>query len=65
MEINFQNDTLTGDLASLDVSTPKNLANLVKLGEEMLDYPVSRMNLTTGKMEPVVGLGTNREALKK
>ncbi|CAN6448212.1 unnamed protein product [Victoria cruziana] len=60
--LRIQHNSLTGDEASVDVSTKKNLANLVKAGEEVLNQPVSRVNLETGSFEPA-GEGTNKEAL--
>lgn len=59
-----QDDCLTGLLASVDMATEENLANLVKVGEELLKKPVSRVNLETGLFEPV-DEGTNEEALIK
>lgn len=50
-------------MASVDVATKKNLDSLVKLGEELLKKPVSRVNLDTGKYEPIKNGGTNAEAL--
>ncbi|GJX26304.1 patatin-like protein 1 [Tanacetum coccineum] len=58
-------DTLTGDLASVDMATAENLNDLVKVGEGLLDGPVSKVNSDTGVVEPVPDGGTNREALKK
>lgn len=47
----MQDDTLTGTVSSVDVATTKNLDDLVKVGEELLKKPVSRVNLDTGKYE--------------
>ncbi|GJS90556.1 patatin-like protein 1 [Tanacetum coccineum] len=63
--LRIQDDTLTGDLASVDIATKPNLDSLVKVGEGLLDSPVSRMNSDTGGVEPVTDGGTNREALKR
>ncbi|KAI3500475.1 hypothetical protein L1887_36297 [Cichorium endivia] len=63
--LRIQDDTLTGDLASVDKATAENLNNLVDVGERLLDKPVTRVNTDTGEVEPVVGGGTNREALKR
>ncbi|MBA0585674.1 hypothetical protein Gorai_016441 [Gossypium raimondii] len=60
--LRIQDDTLSGAVTSVDISTKENLENLVKLGEELLKKPVSRVNLETGKFEPV-DQGTNEEAL--
>nr|XP_027064854.1 patatin-like protein 2 [Coffea arabica] len=62
--LRIQDDTLTGDLASVDVATEENLQNLVKVGENLLKKPVSRINLQTGVFEPL-NKGTNEEALKR
>ncbi|KAK6116252.1 hypothetical protein DH2020_050048 [Rehmannia glutinosa] len=64
--LRIQDDNLTGDdLVSMDIATKENLENLVKVGEELLEKPVSRMNCQTGNYEPVENGGTNMEALKK
>nr|XP_043616557.1 patatin-like protein 3 [Erigeron canadensis] len=63
--LRIQVDTLTGNLASVDMSTEENLDGLVKVGEELLDTQVSRVNTDTGLVEPVPAAGTNREALKR
>ncbi|MBA0798066.1 hypothetical protein Gohar_008701 [Gossypium harknessii] len=60
--LRIQDDTLSGAVTSMDISTKENLENLVKLGKELLKKPVSRVNLETGKFEPV-DQGTNEEAL--
>lgn len=65
MNINTQDDTLTGTLASLDVATKENLNNLVQVGEKLLKKPVSRVNLETGQYEPVKNGGSNEKALRK
>jgi hypothetical protein len=55
---------LTGTLSSVDVATKENLENLVKVGEKLLEKPVSRVNLATGVFEPINKM-TNEEALTK
>jgi hypothetical protein len=60
----MQDDTLTGTLSSVDVATKENLENLVKVGEKLLEKPVSRVNLATGVFEPINKM-TNEEALTK
>ncbi|PWA45763.1 acyl transferase/acyl hydrolase/lysophospholipase [Artemisia annua] len=52
-------------MASVDVATKQNLDDLMKVGEGLLDSPVSRVNSDTGGVEPVTNGGTNREALKR
>lgn len=54
---------MTGNESSVDVSTEENLKRLVEIGKEMLEKPVSRVNLETGKYETAEGEGTNAEAL--
>lgn len=57
---------MSGTVSSVDVSTKENLADLVKVGEQLLKKPVSRVNLETGVFEPVGnGEGSNEEALKR
>ncbi|KAL2499709.1 Patatin-like protein 1 [Abeliophyllum distichum] len=63
--LRIQDDTLTGELASMDKATENNLENLVKVGEELLNKPISRMNWETGVIEPVDNGGTNMEGLKR
>lgn len=60
-----QDDTLLGNLSSVDVATKENLENLVKLGENLLKKPVSRINLDTGLYEAIENGGTNAEALER
>ncbi|KAJ6861525.1 hypothetical protein NC651_037562 [Populus alba x Populus x berolinensis] len=62
--LRIQDDTLTGTLSSVDVATKENLENLVKVGEKLLEKPVSRVNLATGVFEPINKM-TNEEALTK
>ncbi|XP_047156572.1 patatin-like protein 3 [Vigna umbellata] len=63
--LRIQDNTLKGDLASVDIATKENLDNLVKVGEELLKKAVTRVNLDTGLYEPVPDKGTNAEALKR
>ncbi|PSS21307.1 Patatin-like protein [Actinidia chinensis var. chinensis] len=60
--LRIQDDTLTGDAASLDIATKENMQRLVQIGNELLKKPMSRVNLETGRFEEV-GEGTNEEAL--
>lgn len=62
--LRIQDDTLTGDVSSVDVATKKNLDDLVKVGEELLKKPVSRVNSETGMFEQI-DQGSNEEALKR
>nr|XP_043616293.1 patatin-like protein 2 [Erigeron canadensis] len=60
--LRVQDDTLSGDVASMDLATKKNLEDLVQVGEELLSKPVSKVNLGTGIYEPY-HCTTNEEAL--
>ncbi|PIA46370.1 hypothetical protein AQUCO_01500122v1 [Aquilegia coerulea] len=61
--LRIKDETLDTTESSTDIATTENLDNLVKIGENLLKKPVSRMNLDTGVSEPVVDGGTNEEAL--
>ncbi|KAL6222564.1 hypothetical protein ACLB2K_005956 [Fragaria x ananassa] len=63
--LRIDEDTLTGDLSSVDKATKENLENLVEVGEQLLMKQVSRMNLDTGLYEPVENGGTNEVALQR
>ncbi|KAK7406565.1 hypothetical protein VNO78_08192 [Psophocarpus tetragonolobus] len=63
--LRIQDNTLKGDLASLDIATKENLDNLVKVGEQLLKKTVTRSNPDTGLYEPIPDKGTNEEALKR
>lgn len=62
--MNMQDDTLSGQVSSVDIATTKNLKKLVKVGEGLLKKPVSRVNLENGIYEPS-NQGTNEEALMR
>lgn len=63
--LRIQDDTLQGELASVDVSTKTNLNNLVKAGENLLKKKFTRVNLDTGIYETVPDKGTIEEELKR
>ncbi|KAH6788255.1 phospholipase A 2A [Perilla frutescens var. hirtella] len=63
--LRIQEDNLAGDASSMDVSTIKNMQTLVQIGDDLLKKPVSRVNLETGRPEPVQGEGNNGEALAR
>ncbi|RDY13399.1 Patatin-like protein 1, partial [Mucuna pruriens] len=63
--LRIQDNTLVGDLASVDIATKENLENLVKVGEQLLKKTVTRVNLDTGLYEPVPHKGTNEEELQR
>ncbi|XWS21156.1 hypothetical protein CRYUN_Cryun30bG0031200 [Craigia yunnanensis] len=60
--LRIQDDTLSAQLSSVDIATKENLENLVKVGEELLKKPVSRVNLENAQFE-AAGNVTNEEAL--
>ncbi|KAL2905066.1 Patatin-like protein 2, partial [Bienertia sinuspersici] len=62
--IRIQDDTLSGDLSSVDIATEENLANLLKLGEHLLKKPVTKVNLDYGVSEPA-SRRTNEQILTR
>ncbi|KAL6207818.1 hypothetical protein ACLB2K_018771 [Fragaria x ananassa] len=60
--LRIQDDTLSGQVSSVDVATKKNLNDLLEVGEGLLKKPVSRVNLENGRFE-VCNHETNEEAL--
>uniref|UniRef100_A0A803PEX8 Uncharacterized protein n=1 Tax=Cannabis sativa TaxID=3483 RepID=A0A803PEX8_CANSA len=60
----YQDDTLKGDVASVDVATEENLNKLVEVGQNLLNKPASRLNVDTGLYEPIPNAGTNDQVLK-
>ncbi|KAL7617294.1 hypothetical protein Lser_V15G00778 [Lactuca serriola] len=50
--LRIQDDTLSGDLTSMDLATHENLENLVKVGQELLKKQVTKVNFGTGICEP-------------
>ncbi|EOA27411.1 hypothetical protein CARUB_v10023546mg [Capsella rubella] len=62
--IRIQDDTLTGDTASVDIATVENLDILAKTGEELLKKHVSKVNLDSGSNENAYK-ATNEHALIK
>ncbi|XVF61138.1 hypothetical protein PTKIN_Ptkin08bG0105400 [Pterospermum kingtungense] len=63
--LRIDDDTLSGELASVDVATKENMENLVKVGDNLLNKTVSRINLETGLYEPVENGGSIEEALQR
>ncbi|XP_078156822.1 patatin-like protein 2 [Carex rostrata] len=61
--LRITDDSLEGTAASMDNSSNENLQKLVQIGNELLKKPVSRVNLETGNIEPVLNGGTNEEQL--
>ncbi|XP_058775787.1 patatin-like protein 1 [Vicia villosa] len=63
--LRIQDDTLEGELASVDISAKDNLNNLVKAGENLLKKKFTRVNLDSGIYETVHDKGTIQEELKR
>ncbi|XP_021714283.1 patatin-like protein 5 [Chenopodium quinoa] len=63
--LRLQDDSLTGAAASMDVSTEKNMGNLVKIAQQLLRKPASRVDPETGQLREVPHLGTNAAALQR
>ena len=62
-DLHKQDDTLSGEVSSVDIATPENLLKLIYVGEDLLKKPLSRVNLEAGKFEPLDAQGTNEQAL--
>lgn len=54
---------MSSDASSSDISTKENMQTLMQIGDDLLKKHVSRVNLETGRPEPVQGEGTNEQAL--
>ncbi|KAF4380772.1 patatin-like protein 3 [Cannabis sativa] len=64
--LRIDDDTLTGELSSVDIATKSNLNNLVEVGKKLLKKPLSRINLVTGLYEPIPNsTTTNEDELKR
>ncbi|KAL8199355.1 hypothetical protein R6Q57_012923 [Mikania cordata] len=63
--LRIQEENLTGDATAMDISTPENMKALEEIGKGLLEKPVSRLNIETGRSEPVPGEGTNSDALAR
>ncbi|KAF8765562.1 hypothetical protein HU200_008429 [Digitaria exilis] len=63
VDIHAATDTLPKEHSAMDDARDENILFLEKTAEELLDQPVARVNIDTGKYEPVDDEGTNREAL--
>ncbi|KAL7129210.1 hypothetical protein ABFS83_13G049500 [Erythranthe nasuta] len=61
--LRIQDDSLSGVTSSLDVATKKNLEDVVKIGESLLEKPVSSIYLDSRIYLPSSGEGANKEAL--
>nr|CAB3490312.1 unnamed protein product [Digitaria exilis] len=65
VDIEVQTDKLTGETASVDCTTKKNMDTLIEIGKKLLKEPVAKVNVDTGAYEPVPGGPTNEKALEK
>ncbi|EOY10975.1 Phospholipase A 2A, IIA,PLA2A isoform 2 [Theobroma cacao] len=63
--LRIQTDSLNDSEIGMDNSNLENLQNLENIGNELLEKPVSAMNLETGLLKPIRGAGTNRAAIIK
>ncbi|KAK2657419.1 hypothetical protein Ddye_010471 [Dipteronia dyeriana] len=63
--LRIQDDSLSGDAASVDIATTENLKKLAEIGKNLLKEPVSRIDIETGRFQNVEGEGTNEVALTK
>ncbi|KAK9054081.1 hypothetical protein SSX86_025158 [Deinandra increscens subsp. villosa] len=63
--LRIQEDNLTGDQTAMDISTVENLKALEDIGKRLLEKPVSRLNLETGRSEVVKEEGNNSDALTR
>ncbi|KAJ8762409.1 hypothetical protein K2173_007569 [Erythroxylum novogranatense] len=63
--LRIQDDTLNGVVSSVDTATKNNLDDLLKVGEGLLRKPVSRVNSSTGILEPSPNQETNEDALRR
>ncbi|CAO2207030.1 unnamed protein product [Urochloa humidicola] len=63
--LRIQYDRLTGSAGSIDDCSKKNMDRLVRIGKRLLDMNVSRVDLETGRIVEVPGLGTNAEQLTR
>ncbi|KAM0915104.1 hypothetical protein ACQ4PT_011122 [Festuca glaucescens] len=63
--LRIQDDSLSGNIASVDIATKENMEALIDIGDKLLKKKVARVNVDTGKYEFVDGEGTNEEALSR
>ncbi|XP_009613240.1 patatin-like protein 2 [Nicotiana tomentosiformis] len=61
--LRIQDDNLSGEASSTDKATKECMEELVKIGKDILQKPISRMNLESCKNEAVENEGTNEQAL--
>ncbi|KAF3328783.1 patatin-like protein 2 [Carex littledalei] len=63
--LRIQTNALTGDTASVDNSTQKNLQDLIQVGKDLLKLPVAECDVATGIYQTADYYETNEEALAK
>ncbi|KAJ0452691.1 putative patatin-like phospholipase domain, Acyl transferase/acyl hydrolase/lysophospholipase [Helianthus annuus] len=63
--LRIQEDNLKGEATAMDISSPENMRALEDIGKKLLKKPLSRLDVETGKLEPVKGEGTNADALAR
>ncbi|KAJ1268864.1 hypothetical protein BS78_07G166300 [Paspalum vaginatum] len=61
--LRIQDDELSGDESSVDVSTEENLNRLIAVGKGLLNKPVCKVNVETGRNEADTNRGTNEDEL--
>ncbi|KAK1383327.1 Patatin [Heracleum sosnowskyi] len=63
--LRIQDNNLIGNTTSVDITTTTNMEALAGIGNKLLEKSVARVNIDTGAFEPVVGEGTNSDALSR
>ncbi|XP_062192940.1 patatin-like protein 2 isoform X2 [Phragmites australis] len=63
--LRIQYDQLTGSAGSIDDCSKENMDKLVRIGKKLLNKNVSRVDLETGRIVEVPGVGTNAGQLAK
>ncbi|KAK1586922.1 hypothetical protein Q3G72_007571 [Acer saccharum] len=63
--LRIDDDTLEGEVSSMDIATKENMESLKRVGQNWLEKCVSRVNLDTGTYEPVENGCTNQEELER
>jgi hypothetical protein len=61
--LRIQDNNPSRAASAVDEATPENMRHLIETAEHMLDEPVSRVDIKTGKYEKRREEGTNRQAL--
>ena len=60
-----QDNSLTGEGISLDNSTKENMENLMRIGQELLKKPASRVDPETGLLDAIPNMGTNADVITR